>query len=71
MPCCGSTCKTAVDPRFCAKQNHSHGLQPQTVRMPKMNAGSLLLPGALLVTMQTELLPSFMLVDFCLAAFFE
>jgi hypothetical protein len=29
----------------------------------------LLLPGALLVTIQTQLLASFMLVDFCLAAF--
>jgi hypothetical protein len=33
--------------------------------------GNLLLPGALLVTMQTQLLASFMSIDFCLAAFFE
>jgi hypothetical protein len=30
----------------------------------------LLLPSALLVTVQTQLLAPFMLVDFCLAAFF-
>jgi hypothetical protein len=33
--------------------------------------GSLLLPGALLVTMQTQLLAPFVFVDLCLAAFFE
>lgn len=33
--------------------------------------GNLLLPGALLVTMQTQLLASFVSVDFCLAAFFK
>jgi hypothetical protein len=32
--------------------------------------GKLLLPGALLVTIQAQLLAPFMLVDFCLAAFF-
>jgi hypothetical protein len=31
----------------------------------------LLLPGALLVTIQAQLLAPFMLVDFCLAAFFD
>jgi len=31
----------------------------------------LLLPGALLVTMQAQLLAPFVLVDFCLAAFFQ
>jgi hypothetical protein len=36
-----------------------------------MEAGSLLLPGALLVTMLTQLLASLMFVDLCLAAFFE
>jgi hypothetical protein len=30
----------------------------------------LLLPGALLVTIQAQLLAAFVLVDFCLAAFF-
>jgi hypothetical protein len=30
----------------------------------------LLLPGALLVTIQAQLLAPFMFVDFCLAAFF-
>ena len=33
--------------------------------------GNLLLPGALLVTMQTQLLAPFVFVDFCLAAFFQ
>jgi hypothetical protein len=33
--------------------------------------GTLLLPGALLVTIQAQLLAPFMLVDFCLAAFFD
>jgi hypothetical protein len=33
--------------------------------------GDLLLPGALLVTMQTQLLAPFVSVDFCLAAFFK
>jgi hypothetical protein len=32
---------------------------------------SLLLPGALLVTIQAQLLAPFMLVDLCLAAFFQ
>jgi hypothetical protein len=32
---------------------------------------SLLLPGALLVTIQAQLLAPFVLVDFCLAAFFD
>jgi len=31
----------------------------------------LLLPGALLVTIQAQLFAAFMLVDFCLAAFFN
>jgi hypothetical protein len=31
----------------------------------------LLLPGALLVTIQAQLLAPFVLVDFCLAAFFD
>jgi hypothetical protein len=31
----------------------------------------LLLPGALLVAIQAQLLAPFMLVDFCLAAFFD
>jgi hypothetical protein len=31
----------------------------------------LLLPGALLVTIQAQLLATFVLVDFCLAAFFD
>ena len=34
-------------------------------------AGSLLLPGTLLVTMLTQLLAPFMTIDLCLAAFFE
>jgi hypothetical protein len=33
--------------------------------------GRLLLPGALLVTIQTQLFAAFMLVDLCLAAFFN
>jgi hypothetical protein len=33
--------------------------------------GNLLLPGALLVTMQTQLLASLVSIDFCLAALFE
>jgi hypothetical protein len=33
--------------------------------------GRLLLPGALLVAIQAQLLAPFMLVDFCLAAFFD
>jgi hypothetical protein len=33
--------------------------------------GRLLLPGALLVTIQAQLFAPFMLVDFCLAAFFD
>jgi hypothetical protein len=33
-------------------------------------APKLLLPGALLVTIQSQLLATFMFVDFCLAAFF-
>jgi hypothetical protein len=35
------------------------------------HAAELLLPGALLVTIQAQLLTPFMLVDFCLAAFFD
>jgi hypothetical protein len=31
----------------------------------------LLLPGALLVTIQAQLLAPFVLIDFCLAAFFD
>jgi hypothetical protein len=37
----------------------------------KKARGKLLLPGALLVTIQAQLLAPFMLVDFCLAAFFD
>jgi hypothetical protein len=33
--------------------------------------GRLFLPGALLVTVQAQLLAPFMFVDFCLAAFFQ
>jgi hypothetical protein len=33
--------------------------------------GRLLLPGALLVTIQAQLLAPFMFVDLCLAAFFQ
>jgi hypothetical protein len=33
--------------------------------------GRLLLPSALLVAIQAQLLAPFMLVDFCLAAFFD
>jgi hypothetical protein len=33
--------------------------------------GRLLLPRALLVPIQTQLFASFVLVDFCLAAFFD
>jgi hypothetical protein len=33
--------------------------------------GRLLLPGALLVTVQAQLLAPFMFVDFCLTAFFQ
>jgi hypothetical protein len=37
-----------------------------------MNARTeLLLPGALLVTIQAQLLAPFVFVDFCLAAFFD
>jgi hypothetical protein len=39
--------------------------------MPEKARGRLLLPGALLVTMLTQLLAPFVLVNFCLAAFFE
>jgi hypothetical protein len=35
------------------------------------NGTELLLPGALLVTIQAQLLTPFMLVDLCLAAFFQ
>jgi hypothetical protein len=38
---------------------------------PKNARGRLLLPGALLVAIQAQLLAPFMLVDFCLAAFFD
>jgi hypothetical protein len=34
-------------------------------------AGYLFLPGALLVTVQAQLLAPFVLVDLCLAAFFQ
>jgi hypothetical protein len=37
----------------------------------KLARGRLLLPGALFVTVQTQLLAPFMLVDFGLAAFFQ
>jgi hypothetical protein len=39
--------------------------------MQKTGVISLLLPRTLLVTMQTQLLAPFVLVDFCLAAFFQ
>jgi hypothetical protein len=40
-------------------------------RLKSHGVTELLLPGALLVTVQAQLLAPFMLVDFCLAAFFE
>jgi hypothetical protein len=41
-------------------------------RLIKIATGDrLLLPGALLVTMQTQLLAAFVLVNLCLAAFFQ
>jgi hypothetical protein len=42
--------------------------RPRTLKNAR---GRLLLPGALLVTIQAQLLAPFMLVDFCLAAFFD
>ena len=36
-----------------------------------VGTGSLFLPGALLVTMLTQLLAAFVLINFCLTAFFE
>jgi hypothetical protein len=47
-------------------------LQKRAAReRPKNARRRLLLPGALLVTIQAQLLAPFMLVDFCLAAFFD
>jgi len=40
-------------------------------RMNGTASQKLFLPGALLVTIQAQLLAPFMLVDFCLAAFFD
>jgi hypothetical protein len=40
-------------------------------RLKSQHSGSLLLPGALLVTIQAQLLAPFMLIDFCLTAFFK
>jgi hypothetical protein len=40
-------------------------------RLKSHGAGSLLLPGALLVTVQAQLLAPFMFVDLCLTAFFQ
>jgi hypothetical protein len=40
-------------------------------RMSHNARAELLLPGALLVTVQAQLLAPFVLVDFCLAAFFQ
>jgi hypothetical protein len=40
-------------------------------RLKSHHAGRLLLPGALLVTIQAQLLAPFMLVYFCLTAFFK
>jgi hypothetical protein len=54
-----------------AKKDRSRRRGEATAR-ERMNqcAGRLLLPGALLVTIQAQLLAPFMLVDFGLAAFF-
>jgi hypothetical protein len=40
-------------------------------RLKSHGGTELLLPGALLVTVQAQLLAPFMLVDLCLAAFFK
>ncbi|HXR46568.1 MAG TPA: hypothetical protein VN784_03935 [Candidatus Limnocylindrales bacterium] len=47
---------------------HPKGIKRRT---PLGQKGNLLLPGALLVTMQTQLLAPFVSVNFRLAAFFE
>jgi hypothetical protein len=44
--------------------------QGDRARTDEFCASRLLLPGALLVTIQTQLLAPFVLVNFCLAAFF-
>jgi hypothetical protein len=46
--------------------------QSNCARTDELNRkAELLLPGALLVTIQAQLLAPFVLVDFCLAAFFD
>jgi hypothetical protein len=45
--------------------------QPPRTALKSHGDGRLLLPGALLVTVQAQLLAPFMFVDFCLTAFFQ
>jgi hypothetical protein len=45
--------------------------QPPRTAVKSHGVTELLLPGALLVTIQAQLLAPFMLVDFCLTAFFQ
>jgi hypothetical protein len=54
------------------KRPFADGCQGARPRTDELNRNAeLLLPGALLVTIQAQLLAPFMLVDFCLAAFFD
>jgi hypothetical protein len=50
---------------FAAAAQGNHG-----ERLKSHGDGRLLLPSALLVTVQTQLLAAFVFVNFCLAAFF-
>jgi hypothetical protein len=45
--------------------------QPPRTAVKSHGDDRLLLPGALLVTIQAQLLAPFMFVDFCLTAFFQ
>jgi hypothetical protein len=45
--------------------------QPPRTAVKSHGDSSLFLPGALLVTVQAQLLAPFMFVDFCLTAFFQ
>jgi hypothetical protein len=45
--------------------------QPPRTAVKSHGAGRLLLPGALLVTVQAQLLAPFVFIDFCLTAFFQ
>jgi hypothetical protein len=54
-----------------ANETGSRRRQSPPTANTRIARDSLLLPGALLVTIQAQLFAPFMLVDFCLAAFFD